>query len=160
MGINYFKMFGLGGGQLGLGKFAVGANLGFLKGYGKALKSFKDVVFQTVLKKAGYAAKNPSTYSRVSQIAKQRCYVKPSRLSYSRNLSAFVFRSMSSTGAKISSYFSQSTRRALMNPFLSNSNAFRNIPLMSFIGINLGFDTANIIDNNSEKVIDSMKVRI
>lgn len=140
-------------------KTAVGTNLGFLKGYGKALKSWKDVLQQTVWKRVCKAQPHISKSGKISKYGKERCHVYSTKLTkFSESLSGRVMRVfISSTNSKITSNTLAHDLRRRMACKLFSSNSFRNVPLFSLIGISLGLDSATLIANNTEKVLMDMK---
>lgn len=138
-------------------KSAVGTNLAFVKGFGKALKSWRDVIQQTVLKRA--PLRQPKVPQVTQPSAKEKCLfqIRPSdQLRATESLQSRVFRSLfSRTTSK--SLASELRRRAACRLSSSRVENFRNVPIFSLIGVTLGIDAASLISSNTEKVMEDMQ---
>jgi len=141
-------------------KTAVGTNLGFLKGYGKALISFKDVLQQTVWKTVQKKTHRVYKFGKVSNFGKEKCRVQSTKLTrFTESLSGRLINTLVSTNSHTASHTWAKEMRRRIACKLSSSNVkgFRNMPLFSLIGISLGLDSASIINDNTNKVLKDMK---
>ncbi|CAL1536646.1 unnamed protein product [Lymnaea stagnalis] len=136
-------------------KTAVGPNLPFLKGFGKAVKSWKDVLQQFVLRKPAKLKIQTFDISRVE--AKDRCLLYPNVTQnnnssiQSRIFRSFFSRTSSQTLAR------ELRRRSALKLTSSSSRSFRHVPIMSLIGVTLGLDISGVIDEGAEKMMSEMR---
>lgn len=134
-------------------KTAVGPNLPFLKGVGKAVKSWKDVLQQVILRKP---AKLKLQNLDIAQAeAKNRCLLYPN-INSKCSIQSRIFRSFFS---RISgqTWARELRRRSALNLTSSSSRSFRHVPIMSLIGVSLGLDISGFIDEGAEKMMSEMR---
>ena len=141
-----------------LAKNAVGTNLGFIKSLNLQLKSFKDVVRQTLWKRVQV---QPSKLGKVANVsARDKCLVHQSKLiKTAEYFQSHVFKSLFSRTASYT-WAREARRRVACKLSSSRVKSFRNLPLISLIGVSLGVDTEKIIGSNTERIVGDMKVSI
>ncbi|CAG5118453.1 unnamed protein product [Candidula unifasciata] len=134
-------------------KTAVGTNLPFLKGFGKAVKSWRDILHQTIQRKVAAKPQVPQTVDVGLVAAKQRC------LLLNRTgipLQSRIFRSLFARNFS-KSLASELRRRSALRLSSCSARSFRHVPIMSLIGVTLGLDVPTVIDDSAEKIMAEMR---
>ncbi|XP_055863559.1 serine/threonine-protein kinase Pink1, mitochondrial-like [Biomphalaria glabrata] len=137
-------------------KTAAGPNLAFIKSFGKALKTWKDVIQQNFLRK--HHKPHVQQTFEIPQIdAKERCLFKPSIIHKgTNNLQSRIFRSLFARTTS-RSLASELRRKSALKLTASSGRSFRNVSIMSLIGVTLGLDVSTVIDDGAEKMMSEMR---
>lgn len=140
-------------------KSAAGTNLTFVKGFSRALKSWKDILQQVVPRKPAPKPKvQKPDFGHVE--AKEKCMFQPTfQHKSSSTLQSRIFRSLfSRTTSK--SLASELRRISALRLSSSSARNFKHVPIMSLIGVTLGVDFSSLIDDSAEKMMSEMRVRL
>ncbi|KAH9513415.1 Serine/threonine-protein kinase pink1, mitochondrial [Bulinus truncatus] len=135
-------------------KTTAGANIGFVKSFGKCIKTWKDVIQQNFLKHHKPYVQTLET-SRAN--ARERCQLNAGiHRRKSVSLQSRIFRSLISRTAS-RSLGSELRKTFALRLTSSSGRNFRYAPIMSLIGVTLGLDVSSVIDDGAEKMISQMQ---
>lgn len=139
-------------------KSAAGTNITFLKGFSRALKSWREILQQAVQRK-------PVPKPKVQKLdlshaeAKEKCLFQPGfQYRSGSTLQSRIFRSIFSRTAS-KTMASELRRISALRLSSSSARSFKNVPIMSLIGVTLGVDFSSLIDDSGEKMMAEMRAK-
>lgn len=142
-----------------LAKAVAGAHFPFFnfKGFGTALKNYVKDVLQTAV-----VRKKPNVQRfDVSRIeATKTRFLHTHTLKRSFNPRSRFFRTLFSRTTNNTTMASELRRKSalrLSSSFTQNGRNFRNVPIMSLIGVTLGLDVSGVMDEGVEKMMANMR---
>uniref|UniRef100_A0A0B7A7U4 non-specific serine/threonine protein kinase n=1 Tax=Arion vulgaris TaxID=1028688 RepID=A0A0B7A7U4_9EUPU len=141
-------------------KTAAGTNLAFVSGFGKAIKSWREILHQTIQHKVKVAIKTKAPRLDVGyKGAKGRCIIQPQfQRRTGTTLQSRIFQSVfSRTYSNSKSLAGELRRRTALLLSSSTCRNFRNVPIMSLIGVTLGLDISTAVDDSAEKMMSEMR---
>ena len=142
-------------------KRAVGTNLGFVRDFGRILKSWREIV-QSTLQKKQVTSKPKTRYEDIcGGEAKGKCLyqIKPTLSLTKRSLRSKIFQSVFSRTTNWTTMASELRRQAALRLSSNLGGNLRNMPIMSLIGVTLGVNLTSIMDDGSSRMISELKVK-
>ena len=142
-------------------KTAVGTNLGFVKGFGRILKSWREILQSTLPRKHVPVKPKTQHLDIYGAEAKERCLYqfKPIHGFPKRSLQSRVFHSVF---ARTSSrtVASELRRQAALRFSPGPGRNFRNMPIMSLVGVTLGVNLTSVMDDGSARMMSQLQVTL
>ncbi|XP_059142187.1 serine/threonine-protein kinase Pink1, mitochondrial-like [Physella acuta] len=135
-------------------KAAAGAHIPFFKGFGSALKNYvKDVLQTAVLRKKPNVQR--FDVSRIEATKTRFLHTHTIKSNFTPRTR--LFHSLFSRTTANNTYTSELRRKSALRLFTQNGRNFRNVPIMSLIGVTLGLDVSGVMDKVAEKMMANMR---
>ncbi|RUS91684.1 hypothetical protein EGW08_000510 [Elysia chlorotica] len=139
-------------------KSAVGTNLGFVRDFGRILKSWREILQTTLQKKQVPVKQKTRQVELLGREAKVKClyHINPTFSPTKRSLQSRIFHSVFSRTIN-RTVASQLRRQAALRFSLNSGGGLRRMPIMSLVGVTLGVNLTSILDDGSSQMMSELQ---
>ncbi|GFN90459.1 serine/threonine-protein kinase pink1, mitochondrial [Plakobranchus ocellatus] len=140
-------------------KSAAGTNLGFVRDLGRILKSWREILHSNLPRKQVPTKTKVQNLELYRPDGKEKClpHFQPTGISRSsKSLQSRIFHSVFAR-TTTRTVASELRRQAAQRLSSSSSRNFRNMPIMSLIGVTLGVNLTSVMDDGTERMMSELQ---